>query len=75
MTRSRHLFIRNPDRENEGGIFGSGNNDNSGNADEQSLDAKEEITEKKPFAEKLREALQDWSNDDQKDQEIDDATP
>jgi len=40
----------------------------------QSSDAKkEEDSEKKSFGEKVHDALQEWSNDDQHDQEFDDT--
>jgi hypothetical protein len=75
MTQSSNLFLYSPGSENEGSTFTSNNKGDKEKDKEHLLDVQEEITEKKPLSEKLREALQDWSNDDQKDQEIDDSTP
>jgi hypothetical protein len=71
----KNFLTRSPGGEDEGGSFTSNINDDDTKVNEESLHVKEEDKEKKPFPEKLREALQDWSNDDQKDQDIDDSTP
>ena len=71
----KNFLTRSPGGEDEGGALTSNINDDDTKVNEESLHVKEEDKEKKPFSEKLREALQDWSNDDQKDQDIDDSTP
>jgi hypothetical protein len=62
-----------PDGQNEGGNIPEDNNDKK-NENSKSSDVKEEDKEK-PFFEKVHDALQDWSNDDQRDQEFDDTRP
>jgi hypothetical protein len=51
------------------------NNDDKKTGDEASRLKNEEEEEKKPLGEKIHDALQEWSNDDQRDQEFDDTRP
>lgn len=74
MTQSKNYFMRIPGGENEGGNISPNNNDDKRTVIKQSSDAKkEEDSEKKSFGEKVHDALQEWSNDDQHDQEFDDT--
>lgn len=62
-----------PDSRNEGGNNTINNNDTK-NESSETFNVKEE-DKKKSFAEKIHDALQDWSNDDQRDQKFDDTRP
>ena len=73
MLQSKNLFTYSPEGQNEGGST-PGNNNDKENENSKSGDVKEGDQEK-AFFEKVRDALQDWSNDDQRDQEIDDTRP
>ena len=73
MVQSKNFFKYSPDHQNEGGNV-SGNSNDKKNENSKSSNAKEE-NKKKPFFEKVHDALQDWSNDDQRDQEFDDTRP
>ena len=73
MLQSRKLFTYSPEGQNEGGSTSANSNDKK-NENSKSSDVKEEDKEK-PFFEKVHDALQDWSNDDQRDQEFDDTRP
>ena len=73
MLRSKNFFKYSPDGQNEGGNI-PGNNSDEKNENTKSSVLKEEDKEK-PFIGKVRDALQDWSNDDQRDQEFDDTRP
>ena len=73
MLQSKNFFMYSPDGQNEGGNI-PGNNSDEKNENTKSSVSKEEDKEK-PFIEKVRDALQDWSNDDQRDQEFDDTRP
>ncbi|MEO5890775.1 MAG: hypothetical protein ABIQ31_11005 [Ferruginibacter sp.] len=63
-------FIYNPGGENEAGSAGS---NNAEEPKENVADTAGGITEEKPIIEKIKEALQDWSNKDEADQEFDDT--
>ena len=72
MQQTSIYLMRFPGGENEGG--GSA----SENEEVKAADLQPEASVKpkeKGFMGKIRDALKDWSNGDQKDQEIDDATP
>ena len=61
-----------------GGKNGNGNTDFRGNESQtdnstETSEIKEENKGEKPIIEKIREALQDWSNKDEADQEYDDT--
>lgn len=72
MVQLKNLLMRSPGGGNEGGNITSNNNDDRKTGSEQFSDTKEE---KKPFLEKIKDALQDWSNDDQREQDIDNSRP
>jgi len=64
-------FVYSPGGENESG---TSNVDDSSEAKKIEPETKEEATgEEKPILEKIKEALQDWSNKDEADQEFDDT--
>jgi hypothetical protein len=67
-------FLRYPGGENEGGGT-EPNNEEVKAGDQQPDSADGTHHEKKGFIDKVKDALRDWSNDDQQDQAIDDATP
>jgi len=68
------IFLYSPGGENDGSNTLSNNIEDSVTGKE--TDAKKvEEDEKKPFMEKVQDALQEWSNDDQRDQEFDDTRP
>lgn len=67
--------MRSPGGENEGGNIAANNDADKKNLTEKSSDVQEEDHEKKSFSEKMHEALQDWSNEDQREQEFDDTRP
>lgn len=67
--------MHSPGGENEGSNINANNKVDKNFLDEKSPEAKEENNEKKPFLEKVHDALQDWSNDDQREQEYDDTRP
>lgn len=65
-------------------MFNPGNQNDTGNANKSTenagTDGKTDPTaidspEKKGFFDKVKDALQEWSNNDQQEQEEDDATP
>lgn len=72
---SKHLFLYSPGGENEGGSFTLENNDDKVLGNEQSDDLKDKNIPKKTVLDKVKDALQDWSNDDQQDQAFDDTRP
>ena len=74
MGKSENLFSRSGD-ENESDNIARDNISGKETSDKTSPDEREEIGEKKSLSEKIHDALQDWSNDDQRDQEIDDRIP
>jgi hypothetical protein len=72
---SAHLFLRSPGGENEGSSVTADNNDDKTSGNEPSADLTEKSTHKKNIIEKVRDALQDWSNADRHDQAFDDTRP
>jgi hypothetical protein len=72
MQQTFIALMRCPGGENEGG--GTDPKNNEVKPDDQQSDTAD-IPKKKGLLSKLKEALKDWSNDDQLDQQIDDATP
>ena len=72
MQQTSIYLMRFPGGENEGG--GSAPENEEVKAGDQQPDATGKPKEK-GFIAKIKDALKDWSNGDQKDQEIDDATP
>ncbi len=75
MAQIRIIFLYSPGGENEGGNMASYNPGDNETLDEKLSDTKEVNNEKKPLSDKIHDALQDWSNDDQRDQEFDDTRP
>lgn len=71
MLQQKSIFIFSPGGENDGGNIGSNINDEGKTSDEISS----ESTEKPSLMKKIKDALQDWSNDDQREQQIDDTRP
>lgn len=71
MAYSDNFLKRTPGEGN----LGSGTDKDKKNADQQLPDLQEGDSEKKPLVEKIHDALQEWSNDDQRDQEFDDTRP
>ncbi|MCP9749416.1 hypothetical protein [Ferruginibacter sp. HRS2-29] len=72
MLQSFSFFKRFPGGENEGGGAASKNQA------AQSTDSTSDKTPKegeKGFIDKVKDALQDWSNEDQAEQDLDDRTP
>jgi hypothetical protein len=65
-------LMRSPGGEDEGGSIDPKNEEVK--ADDLQADATDKPQEK-GFIGKIKEALREWSNDDQKDQDEDDATP
>ncbi len=65
-------FLYTPGGENESGTDASHNNEDK--AENSPLPSEiNDDNEDKPVVEKIKEALQDWSNKDQADQEFDDT--
>ncbi|WP_018616747.1 hypothetical protein [Segetibacter koreensis] len=75
MVQYNNFFMRSPEGENDGGNISQSENDKKSLRSEQSADKKEEENEKKPLMEKIHDALQDWSNEDQREQDFDDTRP
>lgn len=75
MLQLKKFFSHSPGAENEGGNIAANNTGNIETSNEETSGVKDENSEKKPLSEKIHDALQDWANDDQRDQEIDDRTP
>lgn len=73
MEQFKSLFMFCPGGENEGGNIPANNNVVEKSDSLHSSAAKE--GEELSLSEKIHEALQDWSNDDQRDQDIDDSRP
>ena len=70
MTHYRALFF------SPGGDPGGGNSENSSKpeeTDDQNTSSTNTDEDDKTVGEKIREALQDWSNKDQQDQDFDDT--
>ena len=71
MLHQKNLFFYNPGGENDNDGIGANINDESKTAGRISSETKE----KPSLLKKIKDALQDWSNDDQREQQIDDKTP
>lgn len=74
MLHSKNFLIYSPGGDNEGGNIAADNNDKKTGKEGSSF-LKREGEEKKSLGEKVHDALQEWSNDDQHDQEFDDTRP
>lgn len=74
MAKSDNFLVHSPGGDNEGNLASDTNKDKK-NHNQQLRDLKEEDNENKPLSEKIHDALQEWSNDDQRDQEFDDTRP
>ena len=74
MEHFKQFIMRDPGGDNEGSSAGEYDNDKK-TGNEESSNLKEGTREKKSFSEKIHDALQEWSNDDQQDQEFDDTRP
>ncbi len=72
---SKNFFLRNPGGENEGSGLTADNYDDKASDTEQSAHLPENDTHKKTIIDKVKDALQDWSNDDRQDQAFDDTRP
>ncbi len=72
MIQLKNFFLYSPGSESEGGNLNESKDDKKTDNPASSLE-KEEGNEKKPLIEKIRDALQDWSNEDQHDQNFDDT--
>ena len=72
MQHSFISFMYCPGGENEGG--GTASDNESAKAADQQPEATDKPKEK-GFIDKVKDALREWSNDDQQDQQIDDTTP
>jgi len=72
MTNVTNYFRHSPD---PGGTSGTGNESSTDNNNDATapVEKSEEQHEHKPLLEKIKEALQDWSNKDQADQDFDDT--
>ncbi|MES2431014.1 MAG: hypothetical protein V4556_08755 [Bacteroidota bacterium] len=69
MIYLRKFYISSPGGEN-----GSSNTSGNSNANDQTdKDSNDKKKEDKPFLQKVKEALQDWSNKDEMDTEFDDT--
>jgi hypothetical protein len=71
MLQSFNLFMRFPGGENEGG----GISENSVPKPEDAVSPELPKEEEKGFIDKVKDALQDWSTEDQAEQDLDDVTP
>jgi len=72
MQQTIISLMRFPGGENDGG--GIAPEPEEVNSENAGLDSTG-TPKKKGFIDKVKDALRDWSNEDQKDQDIDDATP
>ncbi|HEX8334920.1 MAG TPA: hypothetical protein VF622_20005 [Segetibacter sp.] len=72
MKLLSNYFIYTPGDENESGGISTNNSDNEKVVTPETLQPAEV---EKPLSKKIHDALQQWSNDDQRDQNIDDSTP
>jgi hypothetical protein len=70
MTSRKTHFIYSPGGENEGST--SPNNDNNKDKPAEGSEPKEEG---KSFLKKIKDALQDWSNDDKRERDFDEKSP
>ena len=67
MIQVKTHFIYSPGDENENG------NNSADKKDDSEEPAKPK--EKKSFLKKIKDALQDWSNDDKREQDFDEKSP
>jgi hypothetical protein len=72
MQQKFFSLMRWPGGENEGGVPDSKNE--ALKADDAQPEATDKSTDK-GFIGKVKDALREWSNNDQQEQDIDDATP
>lgn len=73
MLHQKNLFMYIPGGENEESGFVSNVNESDETDNASSSDT---LNKEKPsLLEKIKDALQDWSNDDQREQQIDDSRP
>ena len=70
MIQVKNHFIYSPGGENEGSTAPIDNADKKDGADEAAKPAEE-----KSFVKKIKDALQDWSNDDERENEFDERSP
>ena len=70
MTSRKAHFMYSPGGENESNT--TPNNDDKKDKAEQTPKPK---TEEKSILKKIKDALQDWSNDDKREQEFDENSP
>ena len=73
MQQTFMSLLHWPGGENEGG--GTEPENEQINPTDLQPDATGVPAEKKGFIDKIKDALKDWSNDDQQEQDEDDATP
>ena len=74
MNYPKNFFMRSPDDLIKGTAQSGDKNDDK--KIKQSQDRlNDEGEEEKTVSEKIHDALQDWSNDDQRDQDFDDTRP
>lgn len=66
-------FMYNPGGENESGHTAADNNEDKKDSSAPASDNKQAGKEHKTVMEKIKEALHDWSNKDEQDQEFDDT--
>ena len=69
MIQSKNHFIYSPGGENESST--TPNNEEKKDGAEGAVKPKEE----KSFLKKIKDALQDWSNDDKREQDFDERSP
>ena len=72
MQQITNPFMRNPGGENEGGGIDPQNEQIKS---DEPIDLSAPKKEEKGFFGKIKDALQDWSNVDNQEQEEDDASP
>ena len=70
MIQSKNHFIYSPGGENESSTTPN-NNEDKKDGTEETPKPKEE----KSFLKKIKDALQDWSNDDKREQDFDERSP
>lgn len=74
MKLLQSILMRSPSGEDEGNITENDTNKSKA-SDEKAAVVKEGDNEKPSFLDKVHDALQEWSNDDQREQEFDDTRP
>ena len=70
MLQVKNHFIYNPGGENEGRTTPIDNEDKKDSADDAA-----KPKEEKSFVKKIKDALQDWSNDDKRENDFDERSP